>query len=70
MVAPGPHPFSINTKMYLTMITQKLIAFKIKTEALEQLDGYCAANNLRRNALLNDIVETYLQGVSGAVGKK
>ena len=70
MVAPGPHPFSINTKMYLTMITQKLIAFKIKTEALEQLDEYCAANKLRRNALLNDIVETYLQGVSGAVGKK
>ncbi len=52
------------------MITQKLIAFKIKTEALEQLDEYCAANNLRRNALLNDIVETYLQGVSGDVGKK
>lgn len=52
------------------MITQKLIAFKIKTEALEQLNDYCAANNLRRNALLNDIVETYLQGVSGAIGKK
>lgn len=52
------------------MITQKLIAFKIKTEALEQLDGYCAANNLRRNALLNEIVETYLKGVSGAIGKK
>lgn len=52
------------------MITQKLIAFKIKTEALMQLDEYCAANNLRRNTLLNDIVETYLKGVSGAVGKK
>lgn len=52
------------------MITQKLIAFKIKTEALKQLDEYCAANNLRRNTLLNDIVETYLQDVSGAVGKK
>lgn len=52
------------------MITQKLIAFKINTEALEQLDEYCAANNLRRNALLNEIVETYLQGVSGGVGKK
>lgn len=52
------------------MITQKLIAFKIKTEALGKLDEYCAANNLRRNALLNSIVETYLQGVSGAVGKK
>lgn len=52
------------------MITQKLIAFKIKTEALKQLDEYCAANNLRRNTLLNDIVETYLQGVSGAVSKK
>ena len=51
------------------MITQKLIAFKIKTEALEQLDKYCTANNLRRNTLLNDIVETYLKGVSGAVGK-
>lgn len=52
------------------MITQKLIAFKIKTEALEQLDAYCATNNLRRNAVLNNIVETYLQGASGAVGKK
>lgn len=52
------------------MITQKLIAFKIKTEALKQLDEYCAANNLRRNSLLNDIVETYLKGVSGAVVKK
>lgn len=52
------------------MITQKLIAFKIKTEALKQLDEYCAANNLRRNTLLNDIVETYLKGVSGAVCKK
>lgn len=52
------------------MITQKLIAFKIKTEALKQLDEYCAANNLRRNSLLNDIVETYLKGVSGDVGKK
>lgn len=70
MVAPGPHPISINTKMYITMITQKLIAFKINTEALEQLDEYCATNNLRRNALLNEIVETYLQGVSGVVGKK
>lgn len=70
MVAPGPHPININTKMYLTMITQKLIAFKINTEALEQLDEYCAANNLRRNALLNDIVETYLKGVSSVVGKK
>lgn len=70
MVAPGSDPISINTKMYLTMITQKLIAFKIKTEALEQLNEYCASNNLRRNAVLNDIVETYLKGVSGAVGKK
>ena len=52
------------------MITQKLIAFKIKTGTLEQLDEYCAANNLRRNALLNDIVETYLKDVSGAVGQK
>ena len=52
------------------MITQKLIAFKIKTEVLKHLDKYCTANNLRRNALLNDIVETYLKGVSGAVGKK
>lgn len=52
------------------MITQKLIAFKIKTGSLEQLDKYCAANNLRRNAVLNDIVETYLKGVSGTVGKK
>lgn len=52
------------------MITQKLIAFKIKTEALKQLDEYCAAYNLRRNSLLNDIVETYLQGVSGGGGKK
>lgn len=52
------------------MITQKLIAFKIKTATLDQLNDYCAANNLRRNALLNDIVETYLQGVSGDVGKK
>lgn len=52
------------------MITQKLIAFKIKTEVLEQLNEYCAAKNLRRNALLNEIVETYLQGVSGVVGKK
>ena len=52
------------------MITQKLIAFKIKTEVLDQLNDYCAAKNLRRNALLNDIVETYLQGVSDAVGKK
>jgi hypothetical protein len=52
------------------MITQKLIAFKIKTEALKQLDDYCTANNLRRNALLNDIVETYIKDVSGAVGKK
>lgn len=51
------------------MITQKLIAFKIKTETLDQLNEYCAAKNLRRNALLNDIVETYLQGVSGTVGK-
>lgn len=52
------------------MITQKLIAFKIKTEALKQLDEYCAANNLRRNSVLNDIVETYIKSVSGAVGKK
>ena len=52
------------------MITQKLIAFKIKTNTLDELNEYCAAKNLRRNALLNDIVETYLQGVSGAVGKK
>lgn len=52
------------------MITQKLIAFKIKKEALRQLDEYCAAHNLPRNAVLNDIVETYLKGVSGAVGKK
>lgn len=52
------------------MITQKLIAFKIKKRTLEELNNYCAANNLRRNALLNDIVETYLKGVSGAVSKK
>lgn len=52
------------------MITQKLIAFKIKTEALKQLEEYCAANNLRRNTLLNDIVETYLKGVSVAISKK
>lgn len=52
------------------MITQKLIAFKIKTEALGKLDEYCVANNLRRNAVLNDIIETFLKGVSGAVGKK
>ena len=52
------------------MITQKLIAFKINTGTLNELNEYCTANNLRRNALLNDIVETYLQGVSGAVGKK
>lgn len=52
------------------MITQKLIAFKIKKEVLGQLDKYCAAHNLRRNAVLNDIVETYLKGVSGAVCKK
>lgn len=52
------------------MITQKLIAFKIKTRTLNELNEYCAANNLRRNTLLNDIVETYLKGVSGAVGKK
>lgn len=51
------------------MITQKLIAFKIKTEVLKLLDKYCAENNLRRNTLLNDIVESYLKGVSGAVGK-
>lgn len=70
MVAPGSDPISINTKMYLTMITQKLIAFKIKTSTLNELNEYCAANNLRRNALLNDIVKTYLQSVSGAVGKK
>lgn len=69
MVAPGPNHFSINKKMFV-MITQKLIAFKIKTEALKQLDKYCAANKLRRNALLNNIVETFLKGVSGAVGKK
>lgn len=52
------------------MITQKLITFKIKKSTLELLNDHCAANNLRRNALLNDIVETYLKGVSGAVGKK
>lgn len=52
------------------MITQKLIAFKIKTSTLGELNEYCAANNLRRNAVLNDIVETYLQGVSGCGGKK
>ena len=70
MVAPDPHHFSNNTKMYLTMITQKLIAFKIKTSTLNKLNEYCAANNLRRNALLNEVVERYLQGASGAVGKK
>ena len=70
MVAPDSIPISIKTKMYLTMITQKLIAFKIKTNTLDDLNEYCAANNLRRNAVLNDIVETYLEGVSGAVGKK
>lgn len=63
MLAPGSDPISINTKMYLTMITQKLIAFKIKTSTLDELNDYCAANNLRRNAVLNDIVETYLKGV-------
>lgn len=52
------------------MITQKLIAFKIKTNTLNELNEYCAANNLRRNAVLNDIVETFLKSVSGAVGKK
>ena len=52
------------------MITQKLIAFKIKKSTLDELNDYCTANKLRRNALLNDIVETYLKGVSGAVGKK
>lgn len=52
------------------MITQKLIAFKIKTSTLNELNEYCTANNLRRNALLNEIVETYLQGISGAVGEK
>ena len=52
------------------MITQKLIAFKIKTRTLNKLNEYCAANNLRRNSLLNDFVETYLKDVSGAVGKK
>lgn len=52
------------------MITQKLIAFKINTSTLDKLNDYCAANNLRRNTLLNDIVETYIQGESGAVGKK
>lgn len=70
MVATGSDPISINTKMYLTMITQKLIAFKIKTSTLNELNEYCAANNLRRNAVLNDIVETYLKGISGVVGKK
>lgn len=52
------------------MITQKLITFKIKTSILDELNEYCEANNLRRNAVLNNIVETYLKGVSGAVGKK
>lgn len=52
------------------MITQKLIAFKIKKSTLDELNEYCAANDLRRNALLNEIVETYIKGVSGAVGKK
>lgn len=52
------------------MITQKLIAFKIKTSTLDELNDYCTANNLRRNALLNDIVKTYLQSVSGDVSKK
>lgn len=42
------------------MITQKLIAFKIKTNTLEKLNEYCVANNLRRNSLLNDIVEQFL----------
>lgn len=51
------------------MITQKLIAFKIKKSTLDELNNYCAANYLRRNALLNDIVESYLKGISGAVGK-
>lgn len=45
------------------MITQKLIAFKIKKSTLDELNDYCAANKLRRNAVLNDIVETYLKGV-------
>lgn len=52
------------------MITQKLIAFKIKKETLRQLDEYCAAHNLPRNAVLNAIVEKYIQGDSGAVAKK
>ena len=42
------------------MIRQKLIAFKINTGTLEKLKEYCAANNLRRNSLLNDIVEQFL----------
>lgn len=42
------------------MIRQKLIAFKINTGTLEQLNEYCATNNLRRNSLLNDIVEQFL----------
>lgn len=52
------------------MITQKLIAFKIKKETLEQLNEYCATYNLHRNALLNDIVEMYLKVASDADGKK
>ena len=52
------------------MITQKLIAFKIKISTLNELNEYCAAHNLPRNAVLNAIVAKYIQGVSGAVGKK
>lgn len=52
------------------MITQKLIAFKIKTSTLDELNEYCTTYNLRRNALLNDIVEMYLKVVSDYEGKK
>lgn len=52
------------------MITQKLIAFKIKASTLDELNEYCATYNLRRNALLNDIVEMYLKVVSDYEGKK
>lgn len=51
------------------MITQKLIAFKIKTSTLNDLNEYCKTYNLRRNALLNDIVEMYLKVVSDVEGK-
>lgn len=42
------------------MITQKLISYKIDTSLLEELDREVSLGWMKRNALINEAVRTYL----------